>query len=156
MISANRHPASYQAFGAPVWPDELAGHADPLAGFLTGLTHCKTGYLLTVPCDTPRLPLDLAARLGTALQREQADMALAAAPQSADAAKSGQSTQPVFCLLRVALQQSLLRFTQDGGRKIAAWCALHATVVVPFDQPGDDPLAFSNLNTLAELHQLED
>ncbi|MFN7640956.1 MAG: molybdenum cofactor guanylyltransferase MobA, partial [bacterium] len=34
--------------------------------------------------------------------------------------------------------------------------AQHRTVVVPFDQPGDDALAFSNANTLAELKQLED
>ena len=27
--------------------------------------------------------------------------------------------------------------------------------VVPFDAPGDDPAAFFNANTLAELHQLE-
>jgi molybdopterin-guanine dinucleotide biosynthesis protein A len=28
-------------------------------------------------------------------------------------------------------------------------------VVVPFDQPGDEPRAFFNANTLAELHLLE-
>ena len=31
----------------------------------------------------------------------------------------------------------------------------HRTVVVPFDRPGDDPRAFCNANTLAELHALE-
>jgi molybdopterin-guanine dinucleotide biosynthesis protein A len=61
----------------------------------------------------------------------------------------------VFCLLRVELLESLVRFTQGGGRKIDAWTAQHRTVVVPFDRPGDDPLAFANANTLAELKQLE-
>jgi molybdopterin-guanine dinucleotide biosynthesis protein A len=64
-------------------------------------------------------------------------------------------TQPVFCLLRTGLLESLVRFTQEGGRKIDAWTALHRTAVVPFDQPGDDPQAFFNANTLAELQQLE-
>ena len=64
-------------------------------------------------------------------------------------------TQPVFCLLRVSLLEDLVRFTQDGGRKIDAWTARHRTIVVPFDQGGDDPRAFFNANTLAELHQLE-
>ncbi len=48
-----------------------------------------------------------------------------------------------------------MRFTQGGGRKIDAWTALHKTVTVPFDAPGDDPRAFFNANTLAELHRLE-
>ena len=46
-------------------------------------------------------------------------------------------------------------FVQGGGRKIDAWTAQHKTVVVPFDQPGDDPKAFFNANTLAELQALE-
>ena len=35
------------------------------------------------------------------------------------------------------------------------WTAQHATVIVPFDREGDDPSAFFNANTLAELHKLE-
>ena len=57
--------------------------------------------------------------------------------------------------LRVDLLESLAAFTQAGARKIDAWTAQHQQVVVPFDQPGDDPLAFFNANTLAELHRLE-
>ena len=49
----------------------------------------------------------------------------------------------------------LVAFTQDGGRKIDAWTALHKTVIVPFDASGDDPRAFFNANTLAELQSLE-
>ena len=64
-------------------------------------------------------------------------------------------TQPVFCLLRADLLESLVAFTHEGGRKIDRWTALHRTVVVPFDAPGDDPRAFFNANTLAELHSLE-
>ena len=57
--------------------------------------------------------------------------------------------------MHTSLLESLMRFTQGGGRKIDAWTAKHRTVVVPFDQPGDDTRGFSNANTLAELHQLE-
>ena len=46
-------------------------------------------------------------------------------------------------------------FIQHGGRKIDAWTAQHQTVIVPFDQAGDDPHAFFNANTLAELQHLE-
>ena len=151
MINANRNLAAYEAFGAPVWPDTLADYAGPLAGFLTGLERCETPLLLTVPCDTPLFPLDLADRLAEAMDRADADIAMAAARE-----EDGQiRTQPVFCLLRAELLESLVAFTQKGGRKIDKWTALHHTVVVPFDQPGDDPRAFFNANTLAELQSLE-
>lgn len=155
MINANRNLAAYESFGASVWPDSLADYAGPLAGFMTGLERCETPFLVTVPCDTPLLPLDLVPRLAQALEAEDADIAMAAAPE---VDKDGQvqiRSQPVFCLLRVELLESLIQFTQDGGRKIDAWTALHKTVVVPFNLPGDDPQAFCNANTLAELRQLE-
>jgi molybdopterin-guanine dinucleotide biosynthesis protein A len=53
------------------------------------------------------------------------------------------------------MSESLVKFTHAGGRKIDAWTALHNTVVVPFDAPSDDPLAFANVNTLNELQALE-
>ncbi len=151
MINANRNLAAYEAFGAPVWPDSLPDYAGPLAGFMTGLERCETPFLMTVPCDTPLFPPDLAVRLADALGRENADIAMAAARE-----EDGQiRTQPVFCLLRADLLESLVAFTHEGGRKIDRGTALHKTVTVPFDQPHDDPRAFFNANTLAELHSLE-
>jgi molybdopterin-guanine dinucleotide biosynthesis protein A len=155
MINANRNLAAYESFGAEVWPDVLADYPGPLAGFLTGLERCETPYLVTAPCDSPRFPLDLVARLAEAMDREQAEIAMAAAPEKDDRGEVKVRTQPVFCLLRIELLESLVQFTQGGGRKIDAWTAQHKTVVVPFDRPGDDPLAFANANTLAELKQLE-
>lgn len=155
MINANRNLAAYESFGASVWPDGLADYAGPLAGFLTGLERCETPYLVTVPCDTPLLPLDLVPRLAQALQAQDAEIAMAAAPEISKDGNVQVRTQPVFCLLRVELLEDLMQFTQGGGRKIDAWTALHKTVIVPFDLPGDSPQAFFNANTLAELRQLE-
>jgi len=151
MINANRNLSAYEAFGAPVWPDAIADYAGPMAGFLTGLERCDTGYLVTVPCDTPLFPQDLVARLAEALEREGAEIAMAAAREEDGTVRA----QPVFSLLRRELMESLVRFTQGGGRKIDAWTGQHKTVVVPFDRAGDDPRAFFNANTLAELHRLE-
>lgn len=155
VMNANRNLAAYALLGVPVWPDSLADHAGPLAGFLTGLERCETPYLLTVPCDTPRLPLDLASRLASGLQTQDADIAMAVASEAAGAGSQQRRSQPVFCLLKSDLLESLLRFTQAGGRKVHAWTALHKTAQVAFDQPGDDPQAFFNANTLADLQQLE-
>jgi molybdenum cofactor guanylyltransferase len=151
MVNANRNLAAYEAFGHPVWPDSLPDYAGPLAGFLTGLAHCETPYLLTVPCDTPLFPLDLVQRLAAAFDDPATEIAMVSAREG----DADLRTQPVFCLLRADLLPSLTAFTQAGGRKIDRWTEQHRTVIVPFDEPGDDPQAFFNANTLAELQSLE-
>ena len=142
MINANRNLGAYESFGAPVWPDALPDFAGPLAGFLTGFEHCETPYLVTVPCDTPLFPSTLVEQLAQALETAGADIAMACA---------GGRGQPVFCLMKSSLMESLVRYTQGGGRKIDHWTAQHRCIEVPFD---DEP-AFFNANTLEELRQLE-
>lgn len=151
MIVANRNLSAYESFGVQVWPDSTDGFAGPLAGFLTGLERCETSLLLTAPCDSPLFPLDLAQRLTAALTDKNADIAMAAAREEDGTVRP----QPVFTLMRTSLLESLVKFMQAGGRKIDAWTAQHATVVVPFDEPEVDPRAFFNANTLEELHRLE-
>lgn len=146
MINANRNLGAYESFGVPVWPDALPDFAGPLAGFLAGLEHCETPWLVTVPCDTPDFPLDLVERLARFAEAEHAEIALAACPQD-----GVQRAQPVFCLMRASLLESLVRYTHGGGRKIDRWTAMHRAVEVAFD----DPRAFFNANTLAELQQLQ-
>jgi molybdopterin-guanine dinucleotide biosynthesis protein A len=80
---------------------------------------------------------------------------MAAAPETDEHGHTQVRTQPVFCLMKIELSESLVKFTHSGGRKIDAWTAQHKTVVVPFDAVGDDPLAFANVNTLTELQALE-
>lgn len=155
MVNANRNLAAYESFGVPVWPDPVGDYNGPLSGFLAGLERCETPYLVTVPCDTPLFPLDMVPRLAAALAREDADIAMVAAPEPDGHGSSTLRSQPVFCLLRVSLLESLVAFTHNGGRKIDAWTAQHTTVLVPFDAPGDDPQAFSNANTVAELRALQ-
>ena len=144
-INANRNLGAYEAMGCPVWPDALPDHPGPLAGFLAGLARCETPYLLTVPCDSPRFPADLAARLAQALVEQQADIAMAA---TFDA--GAEQVQPVFCLLKRSLRGSLQTFIEGGQRKIDRWTALHHCIVVRFD----DAQAFANANTLHELERL--
>jgi molybdenum cofactor guanylyltransferase len=155
MVNANRNLAAYESFGAPVWPDVVGDFAGPLAGFLTGLERCETPLLLTVPCDTPLFPLDLAERLLTAMQQQGVDIAMAAAPEPGPDGAPTTRAQPVFCLMKIELMESLAAFIAHGGRKIDAWTANLPAVLVPFDLANDDPRAFFNANTLAELHSLE-
>lgn len=146
MINANRNLAAYESFGAPVFPDATGDFAGPLAGFVAGLEQCQTPYLATVPCDSPLFPADLVDRMAAALEGANAEIAVACAPE-----EGALRAQPVFCLLKSALLESLVRFTHAGGRKIDRWTAQHACVEVPFD----NARAFFNANTLAELHDLQ-
>jgi len=146
MINANRNLGAYESFGVPVWPDALADYPGPLAGFLAGLERCETPYLVTVPCDTPNFPEDLVARLAQALSVNDADIAMASST-----GPDGAQVQPVFCLMKSTLMESLVRFTQSGQRKIDRWTAEHRCVEVPFD----DDAAFFNANTADELRQLQ-
>ena len=146
MINANRNLGAYESFGVPVWPDPLADFAGPLAGFLAGLEHCETPLLLTVPCDTPNFPVDLAVRLAAALEAGQAELAYAV---TVDGGR--EQPHPVFCLLRSGLSESLIAFLHGGGRKIDLWFAQHRAVPVHFA----DAAAFFNANTPAELARLQ-
>ena len=155
MVNANRNLPDYQSLGIPVWPDATADFAGPLSGFLVGLAHCQTPYLLIVPCDSPSFPPDLADRLARALSAEDAEIAMVAAPQTDAYGHTELRKQPVFCLLKANLLDSLMRFTQAGGRKVETWTSQHRTAVVPFDTPNDPPRSFCNINTLQELQALE-
>jgi molybdenum cofactor guanylyltransferase len=154
LINANRNLEDYGAWGkqfsANVVVDDLADFAGPLAGFLVGLQHCKTPYLMTVPCDTPRFPADLASRLGDALSQQGADIAMVSSPDEEGVLRH----QPVFCLIKQELVDSLIAFTDAGGRKIGAWAAQHKLARVNFNEIHDDPKAFFNANTLEDLLQL--
>jgi len=146
MINANRNLAAYESMGVPVWPDPVADYPGPLAGWLAGLEHCQTPYMLTVPCDTPGFPVDLAARLTEALAREGAEIAMAATLEDGRV-----QVQPVFCLVDAMLLESLVAYLNSGERKIDRWTARHRCATVVFD----DSRAFFNVNTQAELHALE-
>lgn len=146
MINANRNLGAYESMGAPVWPDTLSDYAGPLAGFLTGLERCETPYLVTVPCDSPLFPGDLVARLARALEAADAEIAMAATMEDGVL-----QVQPVFCLMRSDVLDSLVRFTQGGQRKIDKWTATLRCVEVPFDEPQ----AFTNANTPDELKALQ-
>lgn len=145
LINANRNQETYKALGVPVWPDPVAGYPGPLAGWVAGLEHCDTPFLLTVPCDSPQFPHDLAARLALALQAEEADVAVAATRED-----GAVQLQPVFCLLKTSLTGSLQAFLDSGRRKVDQWTGEQRCATVVFD----DAAAFFNANTLDDLRTL--
>jgi len=144
LISANRHLEEYGRRGAPVVTDATEDHPGPLAGILAGLQATRTEWLAVAPCDAPRLPEDLVARLARGLTRT----ARATVVTRADPAGTHR-IEPVCCLLATDLATDLAAYLEGGQRKVEPWLRRHATPV-PFDTPADAD-AFANFNTLADL-----
>jgi molybdopterin-guanine dinucleotide biosynthesis protein A len=143
LINANQNIETYASLGYRVIPDEIAGFAGPLAGLQRGLIEAAHELVATAPCDSPFLPRDLITRLRGALDRENAELAVA---------RTGDQPHPVFCLCRRRVLPGLTDFLSGGGRKIDAWYSSLKTVEVAFD---DQPDAFSNVNTEDELRAFE-
>jgi molybdopterin-guanine dinucleotide biosynthesis protein A len=143
LINANREVERYKTFGYPVIEDDIAGFAGPLAGLHKGMLVAKQPYVLMVPCDSPRLPMNLTQRLMRGLIERDADVAVA---------RTGMQAHPVFCLCRKTLLPNLEEFLQNGGRKIDAWYGALEVAEIAFD---DNAQAFANINTPEELLGLE-
>ena len=143
FINANREILQYEAFGLPVLQDENASFIGPLAGFFVGLQHAKHDYVLTVPCDSPLLPLDLAERLLSGMEASRADIAVASSEENA---------HPVFCLMRKNVLPSLLTYIESGERKVSTWQKSQKYIEVDFSDCSE---AFTNLNTIDNLNALE-
>lgn len=143
LINANRNLDAYAAFGPRVLPDAIAGFAGPLAGLHIGMRETVHPLIVTAPCDSPFLPLDLVARLRAGMEKERADLAVA---------KTYQQAHPVFCLVRRDLEPHLCAFLESGQRKIDKWYATLKVAEVAFD---DEDAAFANINTCEELKALE-
>ncbi len=143
LINANRNLERYQAYGLPVVSDALAGFQGPLAGLVAGMEAATTPYILTIPCDAPRIASDMAERLWQALQAAPAELAVA---------HDGERLQPVHALIPVRLLPSLRAFLAQGDRKLVLWYTQHRMATADFS---DKASLFRNINTPAEQQALE-
>jgi len=144
VINANRNEDRYRQHGFPVVPDRLPDHQGPLAGIAAVLAEVPPGgAALTVPCDSPSPPADLAARLSAALDAGEGDLAVA---------HDGERLQPVHALIPATLRASLDAFLAGGGRKVERWLTGHRVAVVDFSDCRD---CFINLNRPEDLERVQ-
>jgi molybdopterin-guanine dinucleotide biosynthesis protein A len=142
VLNANQNVDRYAALGYPVVSDTIGGFAGPLAGLHAGMSAAATPYVVTSPCDSPLLPLDLVARLSKGLEAASAQLAVA---------HTFAQPHPVFALVSRDVLPHLTAFLEGGGRKIDAWYATLRIAPVQFDDCED---AFRNINTPDELAAL--
>ena len=143
VINANRCLDEYRRYGFPLISDARGGFEGPLAGMATALRRCDVAWVMTVPCDSPLLPLDLAARLYRAAETRNAEVAVAG---------DGERLHPVFCLLSPRVVVDLEDFLASGQRKIDRWFERVNTARVDFS---DEAECFSNVNTDDDLARIE-
>nr|WP_306603241.1 molybdenum cofactor guanylyltransferase MobA [Azonexus sp.] len=143
LINANRNGERYAAFAYPVVADAIPDFAGPLAGLHAALSAAETPFVVTAPCDSPFLPVDLVFRLFSALTAADAEIAVA---------RTGDQPHPVFCLCRREVLPHLTAYLLAGERKFERWYSSLKTVEVAFD---DQAAAFENINTLDELAYFE-
>ncbi len=143
LINANRNQAHYQQYQYPVISDVLVGYQGPLAGFAAAMQAATTPYILTIPCDCPAVAPDMAKRLLAALQRDQAEIAVA---------HDGERLQSVHALIPVSLLPSLQAFLANGDRKLDLWYAQHRMATADF---ADCRHMFHNINTPEQQIALE-
>ena len=147
LINANRSITKYSHYGYRVLMDETPDFSGPLAGFSVGLKHCKTPYMLTAPCDSPLLPSDLGEKMAMELENQNLDLVYASSKE-----EDGKVwAQPVFCLMKSSLHDSLNSFLGKGDLKIDHWFRELKSGTVVFESAQ----AFANVNTPEELEALE-
>ena len=156
-VALNLHDAApetaapFADLGLPVATDAAPGRLGPLAGVLGGLDFAARNlpdveFVLSLPCDCPFLPVDLAARLLAAARR---------APSSLACAASGGRTHPAIALWPLALRDELRRaLLVEGQRAVGKFQNAHGAVAVEWPATPRDP--FFNINTPDDLARSQD
>lgn len=145
QVNANRHQNQYAAWPWAVCPDDadLPQAFGPLAGMLTGLRHTQAKWLLTVSCDTPQIPADLAAQLLAQAQASDADIAVPLTQADGEAPRHHWTC----ALIRRQLLPTLEAAVARGDARVRDWITHQRWTGVSFPEAK----AFQNFNQPGDL-----
>jgi molybdopterin-guanine dinucleotide biosynthesis protein A len=146
QLMINADDESLDAYGLPMRGDPIPGFAGPLAGILAGLrwaVEVEADSLVTVPSDSPFLPLDLVARLNAVPDCQIA------------CAASGGRLHPVFGLWHQPSQfiAELEKVLSKGEGKVESFVSRYRQGVAAWPIERYDP--FFNINTPEDLAAAE-
>ena len=146
-LNINTNFEKFSLFGYPIIEDPIKGHLGPLAGILASLNWAQEidkEWVMTLPCDTPFLPKNIAQRMIEVKNREL-DIDLVVA-------RSRGYNHPVVALWKSNLNSKLKNALDDGIRKIDLFTSKLKIAYVDFDTTNNlqfDP--FTNLNSPLDL-----
>lgn len=138
VISANRNLEIYGASGLPVLADTLDDFPGPLAGILSVMQQSDGEWFLFCPCDTPRIPMDLMARLQKNRQHNAQVVW----------ANDGERDHPAVALLHRSVLPFLQNYLAGGERRVMVFMRQMGGHAVDFS---DTKSAFVNVNTPEDL-----
>ena len=144
----SRDKNKFLDFGLPILDDAIKeeGGAGPLAGISSAIKWAKTldnkinNYVVTVPVDTPFLPLDLVKRMSMELSINNADVIIAS---------SNNNIYPVIALWSLDLDIHLDKALYEGIRKIDAFTNLYNVSIVDWSYSSINP--FFNINKQEDI-----
>lgn len=142
-INANGDPARFAGFGPPVIADARADRPGPLAGIAAGLAFAAAhgrDRLVTMPCDAPFAPRDLAARLMAASRGD-----------AIVCARSARGPEPLFALWPVSALARVEAALAHGDLAVHRLAAAIGRVDVDIGNAPGEPDWSINLNTPDDL-----
>lgn len=142
ILNSNGESLKYSETGLTVVPDVLREISTPLAGIHASLAWgARHGYewIMTVPVDTPFLPMDLASRLLAAAQGSGA----------AIAASAGQKHFVIGAWSSMLSGDLDTAIVGDRLYRVRDWAERASAAVVEWAVTGYDP--FFNVNTPEDL-----
>ncbi len=143
IISCNRNNDHYHSLGYQTVSDQLDNFQGPLAGVSAAKNLVTSPYCLICPCDTPKLPGDVAQQLLDTLISEQADVAYPVCNERHHYLPS------LICTETLATVNNYLL---SGHRSIRGWYKELRHCQVDFSNQSD---AFINVNSQQYLDTLE-
>ncbi|MBK4715403.1 molybdopterin-guanine dinucleotide biosynthesis protein B [Enterobacterales bacterium BIT-L3] len=137
-ISANRNLDAYKYNDIPVIPDNLADFPGPLAGMLSIMQAINSEWFLFCPCDTPKIPENIAELLWQARGNSPAVWV-----------NDGERDHPTIALVHRQLIPALEKYLAKGERRVMVFLRQHGGK--PWTV--NDPNSFVNVNTPDDLQR---
>lgn len=135
VISANQDIEAYERFGYPVVADRTES-LGPLTGILSASAVTQHPIILIVPCDMPKLPLNLVEQL------------LVAMTTNAISISSGGRSQPLVSLINRKAISTISTYLQNGDRSVHGWLKTINGATLSWEDSGE---AFRNINDMSDL-----
>ena len=145
IINSNDSENLFVKYNVEVIKDSLEGYLGPLAGLHATLEWLNKNapyinWLVTVPGDTPFIPINLVKKLLDKVKNSNHKIVLA---------QSNGKTHPIIGIWHSNLFESLKNSLNSGNRKIMDWASQHSLEYVEFANSKYDP--FFNINYIEDL-----
>ena len=150
IINSNDTNNLFDRYRVEIVEDSHKGFLGPLAGIHASLewlviNHKNINWLVTVPGDTPFVPLNLVEKLFNKANEGNYKIVLA---------QSNKRTHPIIGIWHSSLNISLKKNLISGTRKILDWATNHSLGYVEFFNPKYDP--FFNINYKEDIVKAEE